>query len=202
MNPINDGLAMPMTRILRATGLHHAAQGAARRMALFLSDRRGLAAVEFALILPIMLLLYLGGVEVTQAVTIDRKLTLTVRTVADLASQSATLTSSDVTNILNASVAVMAPYSNSKVKLTVSAIDIDSNGKATVAWSRTLNGTARSKGATVTVPSNLKVANTTLVWSEGSYAYKPTIGYVLTGTLNLEDQLYMRPRVSDKVNCC
>ncbi len=178
--------------------LNRAAQCGAR----FLADRRGLAAVEFALILPMMLLLYLGGVEVTQGVTIDRKLTLTVRTVADLASQSATLTTTDVNNIFNASAAVMSPYGTSKLKLTVTAVEIDADGNAKVAWSKTLNGSTHSKGQSVAVPANLKVANTTLIWSEGSYDYKPTIGYVLTGTLKLSDRLYMRPRVSDKVNCC
>ena len=51
-------------------------------------------------------------------------------------------------------------------------------------------------GSTVTPPAALNVANTTLIWSEVSYAYKPTIGYVVTGTLNLTDQIYMRPRLS------
>jgi Flp pilus assembly protein TadG len=195
---MNDSHAMLMTCIARIACLARVSQRAAN----LLADRRGVAAVEFALLLPLMLLLYLGGVEVSQAVSIDRKLTLTVRTAADVASQSATLTSSDISDILKASAAVMTPYSNSELKLTVSAVDIDSNGKATVGWSRTLNGTARSKGQIVAVPNNLKVANTTLIWSEGSYGYQPTIGYVLTGTLTLSDQLYMRPRVSDKVNCC
>ncbi len=174
----------------------------AKQATNILSDIRGLAAVEFALLLPLMLLLYLGGIEVSQAVSVNRKLTLTVRTAADLASQSRTLSNSEIGNILNASAAVMTPYTNNKLKLTISAVDIDDKGKATITWSRTLNGAARPKGQTVTVPSNLKIANTSLIWSEGSYDYKPTIGYVITGSITLKDQLYMRPRVSDKVNCC
>ena len=185
-------------RLARIPCLNRAAHSANQ----FVADHRGLAAVEFALILPMMLLLYLGGVEVTQGVTIDRKLTLTVRTAADLASQSASLTNADIGNILNASSAVMSPYGTTKLKLTVTAVEIDADGKTKVAWSKSLNGTTYSKGQSVAVPANLKVPNTTLVWSEGSYDYKPTIGYVLTGTLKLSDRLYMRPRVSDKINCC
>ena len=52
----------------------------------------------------------------------------------------------------------------------------------------------------MTLPTALNVANTTLIWSEVSYTYKPTIGYVVTGTLNLSDQIYMRPRLSDTVD--
>ena len=68
-----------------------------------------------------------------------------------------------------------------------------------MAWSDTLNGTQRAVGATVTLPAALNVASTTLIWSEVAYSYTPAIGYVITGTLNLSDQLYMRPRLSDTV---
>ena len=56
-------------------------------VARFGGDERGISAVEFALLLPLMVTLYLGTVEVSQGVAIDRKVTLTARTVADLASQ-------------------------------------------------------------------------------------------------------------------
>ena len=60
---------------------------------------------------------------------------------------------------------------------------IDANSIAKIAWSDTLNGTKRAVGSTVTLPTALNVPNTTLIWSEVSYNYTPTIGYVVTGTL-------------------
>jgi Flp pilus assembly protein TadG len=165
----------------------------------FVEDRRGVSAVEFAMLLPLMVTLYLGSVEISQGVGIDRKVTLTTRTVADLASQVSSINNSDMTNLLNASSAVIAPYDVSKLKVTVSAVTIDANNVAKIAWSDTLNGTKRAVGSTVTLPAALNVANTTLIWSEVSYSYTPTIGYVITGTLNLSDQIYMRPRLSDTV---
>ena len=81
----------------------------------------------------------------------------------------------------------------------MTSVAIDANGKATVAWSDALNGTPRAVGSTVTVPDALNTPNSSLIWSEVQYTYTPTIGYVLTGTLNLKDQLYMRPRLSDSV---
>jgi Flp pilus assembly protein TadG len=168
-------------------------------LAGFTRDQRGVSAVEFAMLLPLMITLYLGSVEVSQGVGIDRKVTLTSRTVADLASQVSDISNADMTNLLNASTAVVAPYDVSKVKVVVSAVKIDANGTAKICWSDTLNGTKRAVGSTVTLPAALNVANTTLIWSEVSYAYKPAIGYVVTGTLNLSDQIYMRPRLSDTV---
>jgi Flp pilus assembly protein TadG len=162
-------------------------------------DERGISAVEFAMLLPLMVTLYLGAVEISQGIAADRKVTLTTRTVADLVSQVSTINNADMTNSLNAASAVMAPFASSNLKVTVSSVNIDAQGKATVAWSDTLNGTARATGSTVTLPAALAVANSSLIWSEVQYAYKPTIGYLISGTLTLKDQIYMRPRLSDKV---
>ena len=49
------------------------------------------------------------------------------------------------------------------------------------------------------LPGTLNVANTSLIWGEASYVYKPPIGYVVTGMLNLSDQIYMRPRLANSV---
>ena len=170
-----------------------------RKAAGLAGDERGVSAVEFAMLLPLMLTLYLGSVEVSQGIGADRKVTLTARTICDLVSQVSSIGNSDMTNALNAASAVMAPFPTGNLKVTVSSVKIDANGKATVDWSETLNGTARAKGSTVTLPTALNVANTYLVWSEVQYTYKPVIGYVVTGTLTLKDQIYMRPRLSDSV---
>jgi len=173
--------------------------GLPQRFSAFRRDERGVSAVEFAMLLPLMITLYLGTVEISQGVGIDRKVTLTTRTVADLASQVSSINNSDMTNMLNASSAVIAPYDVTKLKVTVSLVTIDANGQAKVTWSDTFQGTKRAVGSTVTLPAALNVANTSLVWSEVAYTYTPTIGYVVTGTLNLSDQIYMRPRLSDTV---
>jgi Flp pilus assembly protein TadG len=170
-----------------------------QRFARFGQDERGVSAVEFAMLLPLMITLYLGSVEISQGVGIDRKVTLTTRTVADLASQVSSINNTDMTNLLNASASVIAPYDVSKLKVTVSLVTIDANGQAKVTWSDTFQGTKRAVGSTVTLPAALNVVNTTLVWSEVSYNSTPTIGYVVTGSLNLSDQIYMRPRLSDTI---
>jgi Flp pilus assembly protein TadG len=169
------------------------------RIASLRRDQRGVSAVEFAMLLPLMLTLYLGAVELSQGVSIHRKVTLTARTVADLASQVTTINNSDMTNMLKAAEAVIAPFPAGELKVTVSAVSIDANGVATVAWSDTLNGTARGVNTTVTLPTALNVPNSQLIWGEVYYTYTPTIGYVLTGALNLFDQMYMRPRLSESI---
>lgn len=163
-------------------------------MRRFARDRRGVSAVEFALIAPVMIGLYLGCAEVSDGVGADRKVSLTTAALANLAAQVSSISTSDMTNILDASIAVIKPYAASKLKITVTCISIDGNRNATAKWSATRNGTANS--GSITIPSALAVANTQLILAEASYAYTPTVGYTITGTLNLSDKMYMSPRIS------
>jgi len=161
-------------------------------MCRFARDRRGVSAVEFALIAPVMIALYFGSVEVSDAVSVDRKVSLTAAALANLSSQVTTISASEMTNILDASSAIIAPYDASKLKMTVTCIAIDANRNARVKWSVTRNGSSNS--GTATLPSALLVANTQILLAEAGYAYQPTVGYTITGTLNLSDKMYMTPR--------
>ena len=157
-------------------------------------DRRGVSAVEFALLAPLMIGLYLGCAEISDGVAADRKVSLIAATLANLTSQVSTISTSEMTNILDASSAIVAPYAASKLKMSISCLNIDSTGKATVKWSVTRNGTAKS--GVLSIPSALAVPNSQLIFAETSYAYTPTVGYTITGTLTLSDQMYMAPRIT------
>ena len=171
----------------------------ARQGAHFSGDCRGLSAVECALLLPVMLTLYLGTVEASQGIATDRKVELTAHALADLASQYTDITNADMSNILNAGSAIIAPYSASNLSEVVSEIAIDAQGNATVVWSDALNGTALTANQTVSVPTSLAVPNTYLLLAQVQYSYQPTYGYVMTGTLTLSDQSFIRPRDSNSI---
>jgi Flp pilus assembly protein TadG len=167
----------------------------------FARDRRGVSAIEFAMLLPLMVALYLGTVEISQGVSIDRKITLASRTVTDLVTQTTTVDKTTLDAILEASAKVVAPYPDGPTKVTISNVKIDGNGNATVEWSRTLKGTQRSGNVTGSIPEALRVPLTNLIWGEVKYDYKPVVGYVVTGNIPLEEQIFMRPRLSDNVPC-
>jgi Flp pilus assembly protein TadG len=171
-----------------------------RRGRGFAADQRGISSVEFALLLPLMLTMFFGSVEVTDAISADRQITLVASTVADITSQYSSVAASDVSNIMAAATSVLAPFPVSSAKVTLSSVLIDANGNATVDWSTTLNGSQRSGTVTNAIPAALRIANTSVIWGEASYAYKPVIGYVLTGTLNMSSQIFMRPRLSNCVH--
>lgn len=98
----------------------------------------------------------------------------------------------------------MTPYSPTPVQSTISELYIDPNTQtARVQWS--VGSAARGQGSTVTIPSQLiardaqnnVVANQYLIYSEVTYLYVPTIGYVMAPSgVNLRDVSYTRPRES------
>ena len=120
---------------------------ARRPLRRFLRDKRGISAVEFAMLLPLMITLYLGGVEVSQGVAADRKVTLIARTLGDLVAQATDISNAEMTNIFSATAAVLVPFDDSEMKITVSSVKIDAQSVAKIAWSNTKNGTARAVGS-------------------------------------------------------
>jgi Flp pilus assembly protein TadG len=172
-----------------------------QRLHRFAVDQDGVSAVEFAMLLPLMITLYLGGVEISQAVSADRKTTLVAHAVGDLISQVSCMLPADQTNVFNAGKAVLYPYGVNNLKVIATRVDMDSNGRATVIWSNVLNGaTPRAGDVSALIPTTLKTPSSSLIWAEASYTYRPTIGYVITGTLTLNDQIFLRPRISNAVN--
>jgi len=164
------------------------------RLVRFGRDRRGVSAIEFALIAPLMVALYLGCVELSDGIAVDRKVSLTAAALANLVSESTSLTSNDMTNVFDAASAIIQPYAASNMKMTVSCLSIDASQNVTTKWTATSNGGVT--GGTGTVPTDLLIANTQLIQAQVSYAYKPIVGYTISGTLTLSDQMYMMPRIS------
>lgn len=168
-----------------------------RRSALELpGDRSGLAAVEFAMIVPLMLVLFFGVNEFSSGVAVDRKVTLMARTLSDLTSQNEKVTDTQLTNFFNASKAIMTPYSATPVNATISELYIDPATKqARVQWSK--GAAPRTTGTSVSIPAALQIGGTYLIYSEVNYKFIPTIGYVMAKTgITLSDFTYTRPRQS------
>ena len=168
----------------------------------FARDRRGVSAVEFAFIAPVMIGLYFGCAEISDGVAADRKVSLIAGALANLAAETnpPTISAAEMTNILDASGAIIVPYQASLLKMTLSCLKIDATtGVATVQWSETRNGTARAKGSVYSFPGTataLAVKGTWLLFAEVSYDYTPAVGYTITGTLTLSDHMYMSPRIT------
>jgi Flp pilus assembly protein TadG len=184
-------------------------QSVGRFVARFGRAEEGLSAVEFALLFPVMAMFYLGGVQIAMAVSTYRLVDLTANTVTNLIAQYTTISqSAQMPDILSAATQVMYPVKPNdpsyakNIKVVVSLIAIDTKGNATVAWSQTLNGTARVVGSKVTVPSSMITAGTAtnIVLGETSYNFTSPVDFLNLGIINLTSSLYMVPRASTTIN--
>lgn len=159
---------------------------------------RGGAAIELALLLPLAVLLCFGGYDLASATAVSRKVTITARALADLTSQYATMSTADMSTVINASTQIMAPYASAPLTIRISEITTDNTGlNATVTWSVGQNQNAYVSASPIHLPAGMNTPNTSYIFSEVGYAYKPVVNFV--GLFRLSDQLYMLPRVSPTV---
>ena len=157
---------------------------------------RGVAAIEFAMIMPVLAILFLATFDGARALAIFMKVRAATYSLAAITNQYQTIASSDITSIVGATSTILAPYSQTPAALTISQIAINSTGKATVAWSYSQGGTALVQGSTVTVPSALITKSSYLLYAQVSYTFSPVFGLFTAGTIDLKDNLYMTPRSS------
>jgi Flp pilus assembly protein TadG len=183
-----------------------------RAAAAMQADCRGIAATEFAVIVPVMLVMFFGTVEISSGVAVDRKVTLVARTLSDLTSQTlASVSDTDLRNFFAASASILSPYSATPTEPTISEVYVDAMKIAKVQWSKsatiamvsgapqaTLKDSARKKGDIVSLPEALLIPDTYLIWSEVDYRYVPAVGHFMdkTNGVLLQDKAYTRPRQS------
>ncbi|MEM8812222.1 MAG: TadE/TadG family type IV pilus assembly protein [Pseudomonadota bacterium] len=170
----------------------------------FRHETKGIAAVEFALVLPILVVLYLGSIELTNGLTVNRKVAQVASTVGDLIAQYRTLDCPTVDDIFQASSAIMTPYNSTGLSLSVAGIRYDSAGVGTVDWSRT-NAGGTADGLLTEVPLSLQVADTYLVIAKSDFTYQALFTSFSNdqfGTTSwpLSDIFFLRPRVGSEIN--
>jgi Flp pilus assembly protein TadG len=168
----------------------------------FLASTGGVAAIEFAMILPVLATLFLATFDGGRAIAVYMKVRSATYALAAVTNQYSTIQSSDMTSITGATAAVMAPYSSSGAAVTITQIAISSSGKATVSWSYSQGGTAMAQGSapTIPIPTALVVDSTYLIFAQVSYTFTPLFGYFTKGNVTFSDNLYVTPRVSNCIN--
>lgn len=166
-------------------------------------SEQGVAAVEFALIVPILLILYLGSVDVSQGISADRKLASVAGTLGDLVAQTrGELPASTLNDYFSASRAIMQPFAGDETAMLVTIVFVDSGGTARVRDSRGANGAVpQSTNAIYPLPTEISnlAQNGYVVVSEAWYTYRPVIGYVLTADIGLYKQFFHIPRFDDEI---
>lgn len=164
----------------------------------FARHESGISAVEFALIAPLMAMIYFGCIELSLMMTLDRKVTGATAALGDLTSRSSTVTNADLTDIFEATRMVMQPNDMTGARMRVTSLYEDS-GQVKVAWSDGCNLTAYPDDQVVTIPNNLIPTAGTIIMAEIEYDYVSGIGFFFSSSKKLTDKFYLRPRRVDSI---
>ncbi len=164
-------------------------------------DRRGVSAIEFALLAPVMIAFYFAVAEFCQAYMAQKRTGHAASMVADLVSQTNVVTTAELDDIFGIGDLVMAPFNPSSLTQRVSSVTRDANGVARVGWSRGEGIGALAPGSVVAVPAGLIANGESLVMSETGYDYDSPVDYVLEGLTHFDSVFYLRPRQVQTVGC-
>ncbi|MGZ3298463.1 MAG: TadE/TadG family type IV pilus assembly protein [Asticcacaulis sp.] len=162
----------------------------------FLKDKRGVSAIEFALVAPVLITAYLGMAELTLGMMASRHTAHLAATIGDLASQSDNLTDANINDLWSIGASMLEPFSTGPLlKIRLTCVTMDANNHAIVQWSDQSNWSVLTKGATVAQITNAQISpGESLLMTEVEYDYTSPLGNFLPGLTKFTDTFYHHPR--------
>jgi Flp pilus assembly protein TadG len=174
-------------------------------------DHSGVIAIEFALIVPIMLIIFFGSYEAASLVLAYMKLENAAETAADLVAQTtvntAALQSSAFTGFTNAVEQVLSPLPTSGTQLKIAYASVTySTGSPVIDWHYEFNGATALTIANISTSQNLANLGSETNGSTDSviivkltYAYTSSFSHVLNSSYTLSEIAFNRPRYTNCV---
>lgn len=162
-------------------------------------DRRGVSAVEFAMLAPIMVAFYFGLSEFCQAFMAQKRVGHVASVVADLVAQDDVTNAAEITDIFSAGATLMKPFRATTLTQRVTSVTVNSSGQARVDWSRGSGVTGRTVNSAVTLPTGLVVNGESVIMSEVTYDYDSPVDYLMPGLTRFTQTHYLRPRRVDRI---
>lgn len=159
----------------------------------------GISAIEFAIIAPVMVLLFFGCVELSLMMRLDRRISTTSSSLGDLTSRLAAVDDGDMTEMFAAARILMQPYDVSTSRMRITSIVDDGDGVTRVAWSDGYNFAPLPEGTTVVVPNGIVSSPGSVILSEVEYDYTNQFGYIVDFSGTLSDSFYLRPRRVEEI---
>ncbi len=164
------------------------------------SDERGVAAVEFALIAPVAIILYCGFAEVTMAMMAERRADHAASVVGDLVAQTTSVSAADMTDIFTVGQSIMLPFPSANLKIRITSVTADAQDVPRVTWSLGNGMTAFTNGTAVSgFPANLLAAGDSVIQADVQYTFTSPLGMTIKTPLTFSDSFYLKPRQSASV---
>lgn len=163
-------------------------------------DEKGVAAIEFAFIAPVMITMYFGLAEVAEAISVNRSISHGTNVAGDLATQQAELLSPDIEEALAAALRVMNASNISNVSIDIRSFSQDSSG-TNVEGVVLLNDGASNLPAfdVSTLDEKILSQDSGVVVTRVAYTYSPLKLRFFDTDITLQETFLLKPRRSDAV---
>lgn len=194
----------------KGTGLNGRLAVFARPAALLrrlMRERDGIGGVEFALLAPVLIVLYLCAFELMTGFSVSKKVSMGASTVADLVSRTDKVSTTDLEGMIDVTNAVFPPYGVDNLSLRITGVTVDAARQAKVAWSWSNSGAAPyAVGSTVDVPDDMRGEETFLIHSELSVdhellMYLPALSGSQIKEITIRREFFFRQRINTNITC-
>ena len=174
-----------------------------RGLKSFRRNTEGVSAIEFAIVAPVMVFIYFGGMELSLLMQADRRVTTVAATIGDLASRETVLDDNDIADIFSAAGILIIPLDSATARMRISNLVADGNGVVTVDWSdASANFSPRAPGSNIPdIPNGVIANNGSAIMAEVEYMYQSELDYLPSARQTLRDTFYLRPRRTNLIIC-
>jgi len=161
-----------------------------------LRDKRGVAAVEFGLMFPAVILLIGGVVEMSNVYRVANRVWASTQTVADQIARQKCVTSAQLDDLVIGVALVMYPFEEDRVSIDVASIGHEeADGDASVIWREQLTGAEASNLTLMDEYGDMIRPEAGLIFAFISYDYTPVFN-IFDGSFPISHQAVFRPRRS------
>jgi len=165
-------------------------------------DRRGVSTVEFALLAPVLIVLYFGVGELCEGMMAQRRVAHSAAAIGDLVTQNTSVSASQMSDIFSAAAIILQPFPTNSLQQRVTSVTVNAQGNPAVDWSCATGGLAPyTVGSTYRgLPSGIvQNQGESVVVSEGRYKWSSPANYVVPGGIALAQTSYFQPRQSGTI---
>ncbi len=177
------------------------------------SNRSGIAATEFALLIPVLVILFFGTIELSDAFAANRRVAMAVNTVADLTAQSEDLTPNDIDALIDAAIAILEPEDVTLVSVNITSVILDVDDDPIVHWSIDHDGnepyapdddfTKLGADFETNASGLIMLKNRSLIVVELQFPYQPAVAqFFVSNPINFVSSAKRAPRLAPRVQLC
>jgi Flp pilus assembly protein TadG len=165
----------------------------------FTGAKRGLAALEFAIIAPMMIFLLFGSVDLLDVLGANKRAQNAAASLADVVARDTEVSNDEVTGLWSALDVLMFPDDAGDMNVRISSVSIVNSSTARVVWSEGHGMSPRQVDSTVTLPAQMMTPGSSVIMAETIYDYDAPLGFLYSGTVHMSHDAYRRSRMVDPI---